>query len=89
MASTSRDDNDKLLTIRLLETPAGQEVLAAFFQELFTTWDPFKAGDRAKKVAEENGTLVPFEITLVIDFLIGVLGPAAIKYLLSPKRNES
>jgi hypothetical protein len=79
-------DEDKLLTIKLLETPAGKQVLDAFFRELFTSWDFWRSLDKAKDTAKNNGTLAPFEITLITDFLIRVVGPAAIKYLLSPKK---
>jgi hypothetical protein len=83
----SNDGDDKLLTIKLLETPAGKEVLEAFVRELFSTTDIGVSIDKAKEAAQKNGTLVPFEITLVADFLIRIVGPPLIKGLLeSPRR---
>lgn len=87
-STTPINDDDKLLTFKLLETPAGIQVLEAFFRELFSTMDVVRSVDKATETARNNGTLLPFQITLIADFLIRVVGPAAIKFLLTPKRNE-
>jgi hypothetical protein len=63
------NDDKEYLTSRILETPAGQEVAEAFFSTLFQTWDVQQSLERARQVAESNGTLKPFELTIFIDVL--------------------
>jgi hypothetical protein len=46
-------NNDKLLTLQVLETPAGNKVLETFFRELVSTKDIQGSGDKAKEVAEK------------------------------------
>jgi hypothetical protein len=85
MASSSKN-NDEFLTMQILETPAGRQVIEVFVKELFTTWDIGRSVDRAKEAAKKNGTLLPLQITLVADFLIRVLGPVIIEQLRSHKK---
>lgn len=70
------NDDERLLITRILATPGGQEVATAFFATLFRTCDPGESVNVAKRVAEENGTLVAWQISLVTDFLREI-GPAA------------
>jgi hypothetical protein len=78
------NDNDKFLTIRLLETPAGQEVIQVFIASLFSTRDIVRSFDTAKEVAENKGIWVPLEITLILDSL-RVIGPSILQQLQKKK----
>ena len=66
--------DDEFLTMKLLRTPAGQQVLQAFMNELFTTFDLASSIERGREEAKRK-ILVPFEISLIIDFLTRILGP--------------
>jgi hypothetical protein len=59
--------DDEFLAMKLLRTPAGQEVLQAFINELFTTSDLASSIERGREEAKRK-ILVPFEISLIIDY---------------------
>jgi hypothetical protein len=79
--------DDEFLTMKLLRTPAGQQVLQAFMNELFTTSDLASSIERGREEAKRK-ILVPFEISLIIDFLTGILGPAADEAIRSSRRKK-
>ena len=68
--------DDEFLTMKLLRTPAGQQVLQAFMNELFTTFDLASTLSREVEKRLRGRCYVPFEISLIIDFLTRILGPA-------------
>jgi hypothetical protein len=80
-------DNDLLIT-KILGTPAGQQVLQAFWFEFYTTLDFMRSVERAKEEAEKNGTLVPLQIAAIVDFLTKFLGPAAEEALRRRQRKK-
>ena len=63
------NDNTEFLTLRILDTPAGQEVANTFLATLFQTWDIGQSTERARQVAENNGTLKVLGFSAFIDFL--------------------
>jgi hypothetical protein len=79
--------DDEFLTMKLLRTPAGQQVLQAFMNELFTTFDLASSIDRGREEAKRC-ILVPFENSLIIDFLTRILGPAAAGAIRSSGRKK-
>ena len=70
-----------------LELNFGQQVLQAFMNELFTTFDLASSIDRGREEAKRC-ILVPFENSLIIDFLTRVLGPAAAGAIRSSGRKK-
>jgi hypothetical protein len=79
------NNSERLLTIRILETPAGKEVFDTFIASLLETMDVGRSAEKAKEVAVKNGTWVPLQVSAVIDVLTA-LGPVIIKHL---KRKNS
>ena len=79
--------DDEFLTMKLLRTPAGQQVLQAFMNELFTTFNLASSIERGREEAKRK-ILVPFEISLIIDFLTRILGPAADGAIRSSRRKK-
>jgi hypothetical protein len=73
-------DNEGLLTIHILETPAGRKVIDAFLASLFETMDIQKSTDKAKEVAEKNGLLPFVQLSAIID-LLTTIGPLIIKQI--------
>jgi hypothetical protein len=55
-------NNDKLLTLQVLETPAGNKVLETFFRELVSTKDIQGSVDKAKEVAGCHFKFLPLWI---------------------------
>ena len=46
--------DDEFLTMKLLRTPAGQQVLQAFMNELFTTFDLASSIERGREEAKRK-----------------------------------
>jgi hypothetical protein len=76
----SANNDDRLFTLRLLETPPGREVFQTFIYTLSNTQDVGLAVLRAQQVAENNGTWIPIQILSVID-LLRFIGPGILEWL--------
>ena len=85
MAST---EDKGSLTIRLLQTPAGQEVFNTFITTMVNTWNIQESVERARQLAEKNGTLLPFEIFAIID-LLKTIGPLLINLIKNRSANSN
>ncbi|MPZ05419.1 MAG: hypothetical protein GEU26_03210 [Nitrososphaeraceae archaeon] len=68
----AKDAKDELLILKMLETPEGREVVNTFGNTLAETGDPFASFERAKQVAQANGSWKLMEISAGLDFLTKV-----------------
>ncbi|HJS63642.1 MAG TPA: hypothetical protein VJ767_02145 [Nitrososphaeraceae archaeon] len=68
-----------LLTPQLLKTPLGQKVTYEFLKSLSRGYPLDGALEKAKAIAQEDGSLLPFQISFILD-LLNILGPTVIKF---------
>ena len=69
-----------LLTPQLLKTPVGQKVTYEFLKSLSGGYSLDDALEKSKAIALQDGCLLPFQISFILDFL-NILGPTVIKFL--------
>lgn len=79
--------DDESLTMKTIKDSCRTQVLQAFINELFTTSDLASSIERGREEAKRK-ILVPFEISLIIDFLTKILGPAADEAIRSSRRKK-
>jgi len=68
-----------LLTPQLLKTPLGQKVTYEFLKSLSRGYLLDDALEKAKAIAQEDGSLLPFQISFILN-LLNILGPTVIKF---------
>lgn len=68
-----------LLTPQLLKTPLGQKVTYEFLKSLSRGYTLNDALEKAKAIAQEDGSLLPFQISFILN-LLNILGPTVIKF---------
>jgi len=68
-----------LLTPQLLKTPLGQKVTYEFLKSLSRGYPLDDALEKAKAIAQEDGSLLPFQISFILN-LLNILGPTVIKF---------
>ena len=80
--TTMSDNIEKrtdLLTPQLLKTPLGQKVTYEFLKSLSGRCPLDDALEKAKAIAQQDGCLLPFQISFILDVL-DILGPTVIKF---------
>ncbi|MFB5601085.1 MAG: hypothetical protein ACE5SW_12770 [Nitrososphaeraceae archaeon] len=77
-----------LLTPQLLKTPLGQKVTYEFLRSLSEGSSLKDALENARFVAQQNSSLLPFQISFILDIL-NVLGPVVVKFFSDFKLNET
>ena len=68
-----------LLTPQLLKTALGQKVTYEFIKSLPRGYPLDDALEKAKAIAQEDGSLLPFQISFILN-LLNILGPTVIKF---------
>ena len=76
-----------LLTPQLLKTQTGQQVLYEFLKSLWEEYPLENALDNAKIIAQQKGTLLPFQISFILD-LLNILGPIIIQFFNDSKKSK-
>jgi hypothetical protein len=76
-----------LLTPQLLKTQTGQQVIYEFLKSLSEEHSLEDALENAKIIAQQKGSLLPFQISFILD-LLNILGPVIIQFFSDSKRNE-
>ena len=76
-----------LLTPQLLKTPTGQQVIYEFLKSLWEEYPLEDALDNAKIIAQQKGTLLPFQISFILD-LLNILGPIVIQFFNDSKKSK-
>jgi hypothetical protein len=76
-----------LLTPQLLKTQTGQQVLYEFLKSLWEEYPLENALDNAKIIAQQKGTLLPFQISFILD-LLNILGPIVIQFFNDSKKSK-
>lgn len=76
-----------LLTPQLLKTQTGQQVLYEFLKSLWEEYPLELALDNAKIIAQQKGTLLPFQISFILD-LLNILGPIVIQFFNDSKKSK-
>ena len=76
-----------LLTPQLLKTQTGQQVLYEFLKSLWEEYPLEDALDNAKIIAQQKGTLLPFQISFILD-LLNILGPIIIQFFNDSKKSK-
>lgn len=76
-----------LLTPQLLKTQTGQQVLYEFLKSLWEEYPLEDALDNAKIIAQQKGTLLPFQISFILD-LLNILGPIVIQFFNDSKKSK-
>ena len=76
-----------LLTPHLLKTPLGQKVTYEYLMSLSEGYSLIDALEKARVVAQQNSSLLPFQISFILDIL-DVLGPVVIKFFSDFKSNQ-
>ena len=76
-----------LLTPQLLKTQTGQQVLYEFLKSLWEEYPLQNALDNAKIIAQQKGTLLPFQISFILD-LLNILGPIIIQFFNDSKKSK-
>ena len=76
-----------LLTPQLLKTQTGQQVIYEFLKSLWEEYPLELALDNAKIIAQQKGTLLPFQISFILD-LLNILGPIVIQFFNDSKKSK-
>jgi|GEM_PF-1849440 hypothetical protein len=76
-----------LLTPQLLKTQTGQQVIYEFLKSLWEEYPLEDALDNAKIIAQQKGTLLPFQISFILD-LLNILGPIIIQFFNDSKKSK-
>lgn len=76
-----------LLTPQLLKTPLGQKVTYEFLRSLSEGCSLEDALAKGKFIAQQNSSLLPFQISFILDVL-NVLGPAVIQFFSDSKTGK-
>ena len=76
-----------LLTPQLLKTPAGKQVKNEFLKSLSEEYALEDALDNAKIIAQQNGSLLPFQISFILD-LLNILDLVVIRFFNDSKRSK-
>jgi hypothetical protein len=76
-----------LLTPQLLKTPLGRKVTYEFLRSLSEGCSLEDALEKAKFVAQQNSSLLPFQISFILDVL-NVLGPVVIQFFSDSKTSK-
>ena len=76
-----------LLTPQLLKTPLGQKVTYEFLKSLSEGSSLEDALEKGKYIAQQNSSLLPFQISFIIDIL-NVLGPVFIQFFSDYKTSK-
>ena len=76
-----------LLTPQLLKTPTGQQVIYEFLKSLSEEDSLEDALEKAKIIAQQKGSLLPFQISFILD-LLNILGPVVIQFFSDSKRSK-
>ena len=76
-----------LLTPQLLKTPLGQKVTYEFLKSLSEGSSLEDALEKGKYIAQQNSSLLPFQISFIIDVL-NVLGPVFIQFFSDYKTSK-
>lgn len=76
-----------LLTPQLLKTPTGQQVIYEFLKSLWEEYPLEDALNNAKIIAQQKGTLLPFQISFILD-LLNILGPIIIQFFNDSKKSK-
>jgi hypothetical protein len=84
MSNNVRKRSD-LLTPQLLKTPTGQQVIYEFLKSLSEENPLEDALEKAKIIAQQKGSLLPFQISFILD-LLNILGPVVIQFFSDSKR---
>ena len=74
-----------LLTPQLLKTPTGQQVIYEFLKSLSEEDSLEDALEKAKIIAQQKGSLLPFQVAFILD-LLTILGPVVIQFFSDSKR---
>ena len=74
-----------LLTPQLLKTPTGQQVIYEFLKSLSEEDSLEDALEKAKIIAQLQGSLLPFQVACILD-LLNILGPVVIQFFSDSKR---
>ena len=76
-----------LLTPQILKTQTGQQVIYEFLKSLWEEYPLEDALDNAKIIAQQKGTLLPFQISFILD-LLNILGPIIIQFFNDSKKSK-
>lgn len=76
-----------LLTPQLLKTQTGQQVIYEFLKSLWEEYPLEDALNNAKIIAQQKGTLLPFQISFILD-LLNILGPIVIQFFNDSKKSK-
>ncbi|HJU58360.1 MAG TPA: hypothetical protein VJ583_01310 [Nitrososphaeraceae archaeon] len=76
-----------LVTPQLLKTPLGQKVTYEFLKSLSEGSSLEDALKKGKYIAQQNSSLLPFQISFIIDVL-NVLGPVFIQFFSDYKTSK-
>lgn len=76
-----------LLTPQLLKTQTGQQVIYEFLKSLWEEYPLEDALDNAKIIAQQKGTLLPLQISFILD-LLNILGPIVIQFFNDSKKSK-
>ena len=76
-----------LLTPQLLKTQTGQQVIYEFLKSLWEEYPLEDALDNAKIIAQQKGTLLPLQISFILD-LLNILGPILIQFFNDSKKSK-
>ena len=76
-----------LLTPQLLKTPLGQKITYEFLKSLSEGSSLEGALEKGKYIAQQNSSLLPFQISFIIDVL-NVLGPVFIQFFSDYKTSK-
>jgi hypothetical protein len=74
-----------LLTPQLLKTPTGQQVIYEFLKSLSEEDSLEDALEKAKIIAQQKGSLLPFQVAFILD-LLNILAPVVIQFFSDSKR---
>ena len=76
-----------LLTPQLLKTQTGQQVIYEFLKSISEEHSLEDALENAKIIAQQKGSLLPFQISFILD-LLNILGPVVIQFFTDSKRSK-
>ena len=68
-----------LLTPQLLKTSTGKKVIYEFLRSLYEGCSVEDALEKTRLIAQQNGSLLPFQISFILDVL-NVLGPVVVQF---------
>lgn len=76
-----------LITPQLLKTPVGRKVIYGFLRSLSEGCSLEDALAKGKFIAQQNSSLLPFQISFILD-LLNILGPVVIQFFSDSKRSK-